>query len=49
MNTFGIDITPYLEPLANEIDNYQPIYFRREYVGKLIDIQNYYINKRKTA
>ena len=49
MNTFGIDIIPYLEPLADEIDNYQSLYFRREYAGKLIDIKNYYIDKRKNA
>jgi hypothetical protein len=47
MNTSGIDIIPFLEPLADEIDNYQPLYFRREYAGRLIDIKNYYINKRR--
>jgi hypothetical protein len=47
MNSFGIDITPFLEPLAEEIENYQLLYFRREYAGKLIDLNNYYLRKRK--
>ena len=47
MNSFGIDITPFLKPLAEEIENYQLLYFRREYAGKLIDLNNYYLRKRK--
>jgi len=49
MNSFGIDITPFLEPLAEEIKNYQLLYFRKEYAGRLIDLQNYYLRKRKTS
>ncbi|HUU40917.1 MAG TPA: hypothetical protein VMW42_08255 [Desulfatiglandales bacterium] len=49
MNNFGIDIIPHLEPLADEIENYEFLYFRKEYAGKLIDIKNYYINKRKNG
>ncbi len=49
MNSFGIDITPFLEPLAEEIENYQLLYFRREYAGKLIDLNNYYLRKRKSS
>ena len=49
MNSFGIDITPFLEPLAEDIENYQLLYFRKEYAGKLIDIKNYYLKKRKVS
>jgi len=47
MNNFGVDITPFLEPLAEEIENYQFLYFRKEYAGKLINIKDYYVKKRK--
>ena len=49
MNSFGINITPFLEPLAEDIENYQLLYFRKEYTGKLIDIKNYYLKKRKVS
>lgn len=49
MNSFGIDITPFLEPLAEEIESHQLLYFRKEYAGKLIDLKNYYLRKRKTS
>lgn len=49
MNSFGIDISPFLYPLAEEIENFQLLYFRREYAGKLIDLNNYYIKKRGTS
>jgi len=49
MNSFGIDISPFLEPLAEEIENYQLLYFRKEYAGKLIDIRNYYLKKRSIS
>jgi len=49
MNSFGIDITPFLEPLAEEIENYQLLYFRKEYAGKLIDLKNYYLKKRRIS
>jgi len=49
MNRFGIDVTPFLEPLADEIQHYQPLYFRKEYAGKLIDLKNYYLRKRKVS
>jgi len=49
MNNFGIDITPFLEPLAEEIEHYQLLYFRKEYAGKLIDIKSYYLRKRKAS
>jgi len=49
MNSFGIDITPFLQPLAEDIENYQLLYFRKEYAGKLIDLKNYYLKKRKVS
>ena len=49
MNSFGIDITPFLEPLAEEIEHYQFLYYRKEYAGKLIDLKNYYVKKRKIS
>jgi hypothetical protein len=49
MNSFGIDIAPFLEPLAEDIESHQLLYFRKEYAGKLIDLKNYYLRKRKTS
>ncbi|NVL92682.1 MAG: hypothetical protein HWN71_06540 [Desulfobacterales bacterium] len=49
MNSFGIDIKPFLQPLAEEIENNQLLYFRREYAGKLIDVRNYYLRKRRAS
>ena len=48
-NSFGIDIIAFLEPLAEEIENHRLLYFRKEYAGKLIDIKDYYLRKRKTS
>jgi hypothetical protein len=49
MNNFGVDITPFLEPLAEEIENYKFLYFRKEYAGRLINLKDYYIKKRKVS
>lgn len=49
INSFGIDIIPYLGPLADEIENYQLLYFRREYAGRLIDLRNYYQKRRRVS
>ena len=49
MNNFGIDITPFLEPLAEEIEHYQFLYYRKEYAGKLIDLKNYYLKRRRAS
>jgi len=49
LNSFGIDITPYLEPLADEIENCCLFYFRKEYAGRLIDLKSYYAKKRGTS
>jgi len=48
-NSFGIDISPYLEPLAVEIENYHLLYFRREYAGRLIDLKNYYLKRGRAS
>ena len=49
MNSFGIDITPFLEPLAEEIEHYQFLYYRKEYAGKLVDLKNYYLKRRRAS
>jgi len=49
MNNFGVDITPFLEPLAEEIENYKFLYFRKEYAGRLINLKDYYVKKRKVS
>jgi hypothetical protein len=49
MNNFGIDITSFLEPLAEEIEHSQFLYYRKEYAGKLIDLKNYYLKKRRAS
>ena len=49
MNSFGIDITPFLEPLAEEIEHHQFLYYRKEYAGKLVDLENYYLKRRKAS
>ena len=49
MNNFGVDITPFLEPLAEEIENYKFLYFRKEYAGKLINLKDFYVKKRKVS
>jgi hypothetical protein len=49
MNSFGIDITPFLEPLAEEIEHYRFLYYRKEYAGKLIDLKNYYLKRRRAS
>ncbi len=48
-NSFGIDISPYLEPLADEIESSHLLYFRREYAGRLIDLKNYYAKKGRAS
>jgi len=49
VNNFGVDIIPFLEPLAEEIENYQFLYFRKEYAGRLINLKDYYLKKRKAS
>ncbi|MBW1858333.1 MAG: hypothetical protein JRI42_08700, partial [Deltaproteobacteria bacterium] len=49
IHNFGVDITPFLEPLAEEIENYQFLYFRKEYAGRLINLKDYYAKKRKVS
>ncbi len=49
VNRFGIDIAPFLEPLAEEIENNQSLYYRKEYAGRLIGLKNYYMAKRKAS
>ena len=49
MNSFGVDISPFLMPLAEEIESYNFLYFKKEYAGKLIDIKNYYQKKGRVS
>jgi len=49
LNNFGIDISPYLEPLADEIENYHRLYFRREYAGSLVDLKDYYLKRGRAS
>lgn len=49
MNNFGVDITPFLEPLAEEIENYKFLYFRKEYAGRLVNLKDYYVKKREVS
>ena len=49
MNSFGIDIMPFLEPLAEEIEHYRFLYYRKEYAGKLVDLKNYYLKRRRAS
>jgi len=47
MNTYGIDVLPFIEPLAREIENYPLLYFHKEYASNLLEIRDYYLKKRK--
>ncbi len=49
VNNFGIDITPFLEPLAEEIEHSRFLYYRKEYAGKLVDLKNYYLKRRRAS
>ena len=47
INSYGIDIAPFLGPLAEEIQNYPLLYFRKEYAGNLLEMKDYYSKKRE--
>ena len=47
MNSYGIDIAPFLGPLSEEIEYYPLLYFRKEYTGNLLEIKDYYSKKRE--
>ena len=49
LNSFGIDISPYLEPLADEIANCHLLFFLKEYAGRLIDLENDYLKRRRAS
>jgi len=42
LNTYGIDISPWIDPLIMEITSYPDLRFREEYLAKLNILQDYY-------
>jgi hypothetical protein len=46
MNTFGIDIVPYIGQIQDEIRLYPHFHFQREYINRLTEIEIYYEGKR---
>ena len=45
-NNYGIDIFPEIEPLTKEIGIFPDLRFRNEYISRLMEIKNYYAEKR---
>ena len=45
-NNYGIDIFPEIEPLTKEIGIFPDFRFRNEYISRLMEIKNYYAEKR---
>jgi len=45
-NSYGIDISPYIQPLRNEIRHYPSFEFQNQYVSTLTRIEDYYLQKR---
>ena len=49
MNNYGIDILPFITPLREEITIYPDFQFQQEYIDKLNQLENYYLEKRQTS
>jgi len=45
-NSYGIDILPFIAPLREEISHYSNLEFQKEYLAKLIHMEDYYLKKR---
>ena len=45
-NTYGINISPYIQPLRNEIRHYPDFEFQNQYISTLTRIEDYYLQKR---
>jgi hypothetical protein len=45
-NTYGIDIYPYIRALSDEMTHYPDLQYQQEYLEKLDQIREYYVNKR---
>lgn len=45
-NSYGIDLYPYVRALAEEMTHYPDLQYQQEYMEKLDQIRQYYVNKR---
>ena len=45
-NRYGIDIFPLITPLINEFSHYPDFHFQNEYISRLINLKDYYEQKR---
>ena len=45
-NTYGIDIFPYITPLSAEMAIYPDLKLKKEYIQKLNQMEDYYLQKR---
>ncbi len=46
LNTYGIDILPYVASLEQELHYFKGLEFQSEYLDKLYEIEQYYMGKR---
>jgi len=49
INNYGIDILPFIAPLREEITIYPDFQFQQEYIDKLNQLENYYLEKRQAS
>ena len=45
-NNYGIDIQPFILPLKDEISHYTNLQFQKDYLNKLTEMEDYYLDKR---
>jgi len=45
LNSYGIDISPWIMPLMIEVESYPGLRFREDYLGRLKVLQAYYTNR----
>jgi len=45
-NSYGINISPYIQPLRDEIRHYPDFEFQNQYISTLNRIEDYYLQKR---
>ncbi len=45
-NSYGINISPFIQPLRNEIGHYPDFEFQNQYIRTLTRIEDYYLQKR---
>ena len=46
VNTYGIDIVPYIRQIQDEIRLYPHFHLQSEYINRLTEIEAYYEGKR---